>query len=111
MAIFDTSKINIIPYVHLSDASLQDYSSHDSQFPGIYNDSSFIYAMADTEDGKRYELYRAFTKNVAFDFMVIECPKDIWADPAAVKFPGENDLYWGAIMWQNNDGVHTASPD
>jgi len=66
--------------------------------------------MVDTEDGKRYELLRALTKSSAYDFLVVECPKDIWANPKTVRFPYENDLYWGPIIWKQGSGVHTVFP-
>lgn len=110
MSDIDVSKIEIVPYVHVADASVQDYSIEDSQFPGIYNDNSFLWAMVDTEDGKRLELYRAVSKGVAFDFSVIECADNIWETPKAVKYPGEADLFHGMIMWYENDGVIGVAP-
>lgn len=110
MADIDVSKVNIIPYVHLADASIQDNSPGDTQFPGVYSDSWWFWAMVDTEDGKRYELLRALSRRTAFDFLVAECPKDIWANPKTVRYPGENELYWGSIMWLENNGVYTVFP-
>jgi len=107
---FDVSQMNIIPYVHLADASMQDNSPADSQFPGIYTDTWWFWAMADTENGKRYEVLRALTKSTAFDFLLAECPKDIWADPKTVRFPGEKDLYFGMIMWSEDNGAQIVFP-
>ncbi|ONH58200.1 hypothetical protein CcI49_22095 [Frankia sp. CcI49] len=106
----DVSKANIIPYVHLADASVQDYSTQDGQFPGLHNDLLFLWAMADTEDGKRYELIRMLSSGGTFDFIVHECSTDLWAHPTTVRFPYESDLYWGPIVWADSRAGRAAIP-
>lgn len=55
----------------MADASVQDHA--DTQFPGVYNDAPFLWAMVDTEDGKRYELIRELSASAAFDVNLHEC--------------------------------------
>ncbi|CAN5618574.1 hypothetical protein BH09ACT7_BH09ACT7_40160 [soil metagenome] len=98
---FDPSTAGLIPYVALADASTQDHSTRDAQFPGIYNDLDFLWAMADTANGKRYELIRTVSASAAFDFILHECSTDLWAHPTTVRFPGEHDMYWGPLMWSD----------
>ncbi|GMU77232.1 MAG: hypothetical protein AMXMBFR46_00330 [Acidimicrobiia bacterium] len=59
-----------IPYVCLADASEQDHSTGDRQFPGLHNDCSWIWAMADTEDSTRDELIRCLSASATFDVML-----------------------------------------
>jgi len=106
----DTSTVDIVPYVSLADASVQDHSTGDTQFPGIYNDALFLWAMVDTEDGKRYELIRELSASAAFDFNLHECSTDLWTHPRNVRFPGEHDLYWGLIMWFEREGRQIVYP-
>ncbi|MEV5652620.1 hypothetical protein AB0L57_30600 [Nocardia sp. NPDC052254] len=110
MATFDMSKVNVIPYVSLADASLQDHSTGDKQFPGLHNDLLFLWAMADTENGKRYELIRTMSASATYDFTLHECSTDLWSHPVNVRFPGENDLYWGPIFWVERKGNQTVFP-
>ncbi|MBL7497158.1 hypothetical protein I6A84_41925 [Frankia sp. CNm7] len=107
---FDLSKVNIVPYVSLADASVQDHSTRDRQFPGLHNDLLFLWAMVDTENGKRYELIRMLSASGTFDFILHECPTDLWAHPTTVRFPFESDLYWGPILWLDSDGRQTVFP-
>jgi hypothetical protein len=107
MTATDVSKVNIVPYVSLADASIQDHSTMDKQFPGLHNDLLFLWAMVDTENGKRYELIRTLSASAAFDFNLHECSTDLWAHPTNVCFPGENDLYWGPIIWADVGGKQT----
>jgi hypothetical protein len=99
-----------IPYVSMSDASLQDHSTADRQFPGLHNDCSWIWAMIDTEDGTRYELIRCVSASGTFDFTLHECSTDLWKHPKLVRFPGERDMYWGQILWYEKDGKQTFLP-
>jgi hypothetical protein len=110
MTKFDVSKVNIVPYVSLTDASVQDYSTRDRQFPGLHNDLLFLWAMVDTDNGKRYEMVRCLSASATFDFNLHECPTDLWAHPTNLRFPGESDLYWGPILWLENDGKQTVFP-
>jgi hypothetical protein len=82
----------------------------DKQFPGLHNDLLFLWAMVDTEDGKRYELIRCLSANATFDFNLHECSTDLWAHPTNVRFPGESDLYWGPIIWVESEGNQTVFP-
>ncbi|MET0700013.1 MAG: hypothetical protein ABWY93_10135 [Mycobacterium sp.] len=100
---FDPATADLVPYVSLADACTQNHSTRDGQFPGIYNDLNFLWAMADTEDGKRYELIRTVSASAAFDFILHECSRDLWAHPTTVRFPGEHDMYWGPLMWSDRD--------
>jgi hypothetical protein len=88
-----------VPYVSLSDATSQDHSTGDKQFPGLHNDCSWIWAMVDTEDGKRYEVIRCLSASGTFDFTLHECSADLWQHPTNVRFPGVHDMYWGPIIW------------
>jgi hypothetical protein len=45
----DLATSTIVPYLSLADASVQDHSIGDKQFPGLHNDCSWIWAMVDTE--------------------------------------------------------------
>ena len=99
MSSFDVANADIIADVSLVDASTQDHSTGDPQFPGLHNDLSFLWAMVDTEDGKRYEIVRSLSQSCAYDFTVHECPADIWEKPRGVRIPGETDLYWGPAVW------------
>jgi hypothetical protein len=110
MSTIDRAKVGPIPYVSLADASVQDHSTRDTQFPGVYNDALFLWAMVDTENGKRYELIRELSASAAFDFNLHECSTDLWAHPRNVRFPGERDLYWGLIMWFERDGKQIVYP-
>ncbi len=94
--------MNIVPYVSLADASVQDHSTMDRQFPGLHNDLVFLWAMLDTEDGNRYELVRCLSASGAFDFNVHVCPTDLWSHPTNIRFPGESDLYWGPVIWHES---------
>ena len=96
---FDLAHADIVPTVSVLDASTQDHSFGDRQFPGLHNDLNWIWAMVDTENGRRYELIRCFGKSGTFDFTVHECHPDIWAYPRHVRVPGEEDLYWGPVIW------------
>jgi hypothetical protein len=107
MSAIDISKVNVVPYVSLADASVQDHSTMDKQFPGLHNDLLFLWAMVDTENGKRYELIRTLSASAAFDFNLHECSTDLWAHPTNVCFPGEHDLYWGPIIWADVEGKQT----
>ncbi|PXW36226.1 UNVERIFIED_CONTAM: hypothetical protein DES50_1011176 [Williamsia faeni] len=106
----DISKVGIVPYVSLADASVQDHSTGDTQFPGVYNDALFLWAMVDTEDGKRYELIRELSASAAFDYNLHECSTDLWEHPRNVRFPSESDLYAGLIMWFERDGKQIVYP-
>jgi hypothetical protein len=110
MSGLDASKVSIVPYVSLADTSVQDHSTADRQFPGVYNDALFLWAMVDTEDGKRYELIRELSASAAFDFNLHECSTDLWTHPRNVRFPGEHDLYWGLIMWFEREGKQIVYP-
>lgn len=99
-----------VPYVSLADASEQDHSTRDPQFPGLHNDCSWIWAMADTEDGTRYELIRCLSASATFDFTLHACSTDLWQHPTNVRFPGEHDMYWGPILWYERDGSQTFFP-
>lgn len=107
---FDISTADIVPYVTMADASQQDHSTTDKQFPGRHNDLLFLWAMVDTESGKRYELVRTLSASAAFDFTLHECPTDLWTYPRTVRIPGEVDLYWGPIAWIEVDGNQTVFP-
>jgi hypothetical protein len=106
----DVSSTTPIPYVSLADASVQDHSTGDKQFPGLHNDCSWIWAMVDTEDGKRYEMIRCISASGTFDFTLHECSTDLWATPKNVRFPGEQDLYWGPILWLGHGGEQVLFP-
>ncbi|OMC38328.1 hypothetical protein A5740_27285 [Mycobacterium sp. GA-1841] len=106
----DISKVNIVPYVSLTDASVQDHSTRDRQFPGLHNDLLFLWAMVDTENGKRYEMVRCLSASAAFDFNLHECSTDLWQHPTNLRFPGENDLYWGPILWFESEGRQSVFP-
>ncbi len=110
MSGIDVTKVQIVPYVSVADASTQDHSTRDTQFPGVYNDALFLWAMVDTEDGKRYELIRELSASAAFDFNLHECSTDLWAHPKNVRFPSESDLYLGMIMWFERDGNQIVYP-
>ena len=99
-----------IPYVSLADASVQDHSTGDKQFPGLHNDCSWMWAMVDTADGKRYQLIRCLSASATFDFNLHECSTDLWEHPTNLRFPGESDLYWGPIIWYENEGNQTFFP-
>lgn len=110
MADIDMSKVTVIPYVSMADASVHDHSTRDKQFPGLHNDLLFLWAMADTVDGRRYELVRTLSASATYDFTVHECSTELWSDPRNVWFPGENDLYWGPILWIEREGEQTLFP-
>lgn len=110
MSKFDVSKVDIVPYVSLADASVQDHSTMDKQFPGLHNDLLFLWAMVDCENGKRYELIRCLSASATSDFNLHECPTDLWTHPTNVRFPGESDLYWGPILWLDVEGNQTVFP-
>lgn len=109
MSTVDTLQVHI-PYAHLADASIQDHSTADKQFPGLHNDMLFLWAMVDTEDGRRYEVIRSLSASAAFDFTVHECSTDMWAHPTNVRFPGEEDLYLGPTIWLTNGENQTLLP-
>lgn len=50
MSSIGVAKVSIVPYVSLADASAQDHSTMDKQFPGLHNDLLFLWAMVDTEN-------------------------------------------------------------
>ncbi|MBI3213054.1 MAG: hypothetical protein HYZ38_04475 [Mycobacterium sp.] len=103
MTDFDIAKVNIVPYVSMADASIQDHSTRDKQFPGLHNDLNFLWAMVDTADGKRYELIRTMSASAAFDFILHECSTDLWSHPRTLRFPGEHDMYWGPLFWSDRE--------
>jgi hypothetical protein len=107
---FDVTTAAIVPSVTMVDASQQDHSTRDAQFPGLHNDLLFLWAMVDTEDGRRYQLVRTLSAGAAFDFTLHECSTDLWTYPRTVRIPGETDLYWGPIVWINVDGSQTVLP-
>lgn len=106
----DMTKISVVPYVSLADASVQDHSTGDKQFPGLHNDLLFLWAMVDCENGNRYELIRCLSASAAFDFNLHVCSTDLWSHPRNVRFPGEHDMYWGPILWFEANGIQTAYP-
>src|SRR6187431_2971093 len=110
MADTNSSAVDPIPYVSLADASVQDHSTGDKQFPGLHNDCSWIWAMIDTEGGKRYEAIRCLSASATFDFTLHECATNLWQHPANVRFPGEQDMYWGPILWFERQGSQTFFP-
>lgn len=68
MSRFDLATAQIVPSVTLVDASLQDHSTGDKQFPGLHNDLLFLWAMVDTANGRRYQMVRTVSASAAFDF-------------------------------------------
>ena len=106
----DSSKVTIIPYVSLADQSIQDHTTLDKQFPGLHNDLNFLWAMVDTEDGKRYQLLRSTSASTVFDFTLHECSTELWTDPTNIRFPGESDMYWGSAMWPESEGTVSLVP-
>lgn len=110
MTALQNSTAEVVPYVTLVDASQQDHSTGDKQFSGLHNDLLFIWAMVDTESGRRYELIRCLSASGTFDFTLHECHRDLWAYPRTVRVPGENDLYWGPIIWADIEGRQTVFP-
>ncbi|WP_319448711.1 MULTISPECIES: hypothetical protein [unclassified Mycobacterium] len=110
MSKFDLATAEIVPSVSLVDALLQDHSTRDKQFPGLHNDLVFLWAMVDTENGKRYQMVRTLSASAAFDFTLHECKMDLWAYPRTVRIPGETDLYWGPIVWIEVDGNQNVLP-
>jgi hypothetical protein len=92
------------------DASQQDYSTADKQFPGLHNEQLYLWAIVDTENGKGYQMVRTLSASAAFDFTLHECLPDIWAYPRTVRIPGANDLYWGPIAWLGVDGSQSVFP-
>lgn len=107
---FDVATADIVPYVTMVDASGQDHSTGDKQFPGLHNDLLFLWAMVDTENGRRYEMVRTLSASAAFDFTLHECAMDLWTYPRTVRIPGEVDLYWGPIAWMDVRGNQTVFP-
>lgn len=110
MSSFEATKAQIIPYVSMADATEQDYSTADRQFPGLHNEQLYLWAMVDTENGKRYQMIRTLSASAAFDFTLHECLPDLWTTPRTVRIPGANDLYWGPIAWLNVDGNQSFFP-
>ena len=110
MTALQNSTAEVVPYVTLVDASQQDHSTGDKQFSGLHNDLLFIWAMVDTESGRRYELIRCLSASGTFDFTLHECHRDLWAYPRTVRVPGWNDLYWGPIIWADIEGRQTVFP-
>jgi hypothetical protein len=110
MSRFDLATAQITPAVTMHDASSQDHSTGDRQFPGLHNDLLFLWAMVDTENGRRYQLVRTLSASAAFDFTLHECSTDLWTYPRTVRIPGETDLYWGPIVWIDVDGSQTVLP-
>lgn len=104
MARFDVAAAAIEPSVSMVDARTQDHATSDPQFPGLHNDLLFLWAMVDTEAGRRYQLVRTLSASAAFDFTVHECLPDLWTPPRTVRIPGERDLYWGPILWLDDAG-------
>ncbi|MEV0708735.1 hypothetical protein [Nocardia aurea] len=104
---FEVSTAQIVPDVTMVDASRQDHSTADKQFPGLHNDLLFLWAMVDTADGRRYELVRTLSASATFDFTLHECHPDLWEYPRTVRIPGERDLYWGPIIWLDRHGTRT----
>jgi len=107
---FDLATAQILPSVSLVDAAQEDHSTGDKQFAGLHNDLLFLWAMADTANGRRYQLVRTVSASAAFDFTLHECSTDLWTYPRTVRIPGETDLYWGPIVWFNVDGNQTVLP-
>lgn len=107
---FDLDSAQITPSVSVVDAAGQDHSTGDKQFPGLHNDLLFLWAMADTAAGRRYQLVRTLSASAAFDFTLHECSTDLWTPPRNVRIPGESDLYWGPIAWLGSKGTQTVFP-
>lgn len=97
----------VVPHVSMAEAAQQDYTTADKQFPGLHNEQLYLWAMVDTENGKRYQMIRTLSASAAFDFTLHECLPDLWAYPRTVRIPGDNDLYWGPIAWLDVDGNQT----
>lgn len=99
-----TPEIGPVPSVltTMSDAALQDYTNRDGQFLGLVNDTMYPWAMVDTEDGKRYGLFRAMCASALMAFSVHECSTNRYAYPKVLRSVDKADLYWGQIIWLNN---------
>jgi hypothetical protein len=103
MSLQELPKNSSDPQVWLADAADQNYTNRDGQFPGLYNDTMYPWAMVDTEDGKRYGLFRALCASAAMGFSIHECSTDRWTFPRLVRSARDADLYWGQIMWLESE--------
>lgn len=110
MFTFDVAEADLVAHVSLADASTQDHSTLDKQFPGLHNDLMWLWAMVDTENGKRYQMVRCVGASATFDYTLHECLPDIWTYPRHVRVPGESDLYWGPSVWLDTGDAHTLIP-
>jgi hypothetical protein len=106
----DATKYTIIPYVSMTDASVQDHSTRDCQFPGLSNDTSYLWAQVDTEDGRHFWLTRTLTPVATPTFSVTECSNNRWTYPTHVKAPGDSELYWGPLIWIEDGGKSILLP-
>jgi hypothetical protein len=106
----DVSKYAPVPYVSLADVSAQDHSSRDRQFPGLHNDTSYLWGNVDTANGKRYKLERALSPISTYSFHLWECSDDKWTYPKAVRAAGIHDMYWGSVIWLDDAGKSTMLP-
>ena len=104
MSSIGVAKVSIVPYVSLADASVQDHSTMDKQFP---QRSVVPLGHGRYGERKRYELIRCLSASATFDFNLHECSTDLWTHPTNVRFPGESDLYWGPIISVESDGNQT----
>jgi len=66
--------------------------------------------MVDTEDGKRYGLFRALCASAAMGFSIHECSTDRWTYPRLLRSAREANLYWGQIIWLENGGKSSLLP-
>lgn len=104
---FNVAEADLVANVSLLDAATQDHSPLDKQFAGLHNDLSWLWAMIDTENGKRYQMVRCLGISGTFDFTLHECSPDIWTYPRHVRIPGETDLYWGPTVWLDMAGAQS----
>jgi hypothetical protein len=106
----DLPKADITPHVSVADASAQDHSMRDTQFPGLFNDALYLWAMVDTENGKRYGLFRALSAIAAIGFSVHECSTDRWTYPQTPRSLRQSNLYWGQSLWLDKSGRSVLLP-
>jgi hypothetical protein len=66
--------------------------------------------MVDTEDGKRYGLFRALCASAAMGFSVHECSTNRWTYPQALRSVRQANLYWGQILWLESGGQSSLMP-
>jgi hypothetical protein len=107
----DADDSKTVAHLSLSEASEQDYSPEDGQFPGLVQGNAYLWAIVDTEDGKRYNLNRSMNKHSAMYASIVEASPDVFKFPTNIlRQPGLSDVYSGEARWVTKDRVTTLVP-